>query len=157
MYFSLFHAQRLLQELNYVVSYSPNPCLHNAPNGRIHKVLSMEWISNYSDQLAKMQYYFMSKNCSKAKLLYPNGWYSSQKHLFWPLRPFVDDIFQNCLLFCELRARKILQPQNFGFWWGHISFWNYFFEKHIICNPLPAVMAKEFLEKNEKPSEIFRV
>ena len=47
---------------NSVASYSPNPYLQNAPNCKVHKVLSMQEVSNFSDQVAKMHTYLIKTN-----------------------------------------------------------------------------------------------
>ena len=67
--------------------------------------------------------------------------------------PFFDDFFQNCWLFCTLRARRIWQPQNFGLWWGQVWFCNEFCLIYINCNPFLVLMTKIFWENIKKPLE----
>ena len=92
------------------------------------------------------------------KVLFLNGGFSSWKYSFRPLRPFVNDFFfQNCLIFCKLRARKIWQHQNFGLWWGQVWFWNEFFNIHVIYNPFTVLMAKSFLEQSKNHQKYFYI
>ena len=96
-----------------------------------------------------MQFYLISKKCSEAKFLYPNGLYSSKKYLFRPLRPFLMIFFKIVCYFAKCARGRFNNPRISGSGEARYDF-EMIFTRHMLFAILVLLLWQTIFGENPK-------